>query len=60
MEMEALEEALANFSFTCGAPLQDLELPEKLENVFIHDLICEDLHVVEKLYYTAKQPLNCV
>ena len=34
-EREALNEALANFSFTCGAPLQDLELPVKLANVYI-------------------------
>ena len=52
------DEVLADFSFTCGAPLQDLELSGKLVNVYIRELSCED--PIEKLYYTAKYPPICV
>ena len=35
------EVALANFSITCGAPFQDLELHGKLVNVYVCDVTCE-------------------
>lgn len=34
-EGENLEQALMDVSFTCGAPLQDLELPGRLANVYV-------------------------
>ena len=35
-EREKLEEILNDFSFTCGAPLQDLEMEGKLADRCIH------------------------
>ena len=57
-ERENLEEALVDVSFTCGAPLQDLELPGKLANVYVQHISCEE--PIERLYYTAKYPPICV
>ena len=57
-ERENLEEALADVSFTCGAPLQDLELPGKLANVYVRDISCEE--PIEQLYYTITHPPICV
>ena len=53
-----LEKALQYVSFTCGSPLQELELPGKLVNVYIWDMVCEE--PIERLYCTAKYPLICV
>ena len=41
-ERKSLQEALANVSFTCGVPLQELELPGKLANVYVRDISCEE------------------
>ena len=57
-ERENLEEGLADVSFTRGAPLQDLQLPGRLANVYVRDISCEE--PIERLYYTAKYPLICV
>ena len=57
-EREELEEALADFRFTCGAPLQELQLAGKLAEVYVKDISCED--PIERLYYTAKCPPICV
>ena len=57
-EWNNLEVALADYSLTCGSPLQDLDLPGKLAHVYIRDLSRGD--PVEKLYYTAKYPPICV
>jgi hypothetical protein len=57
-EREELEEALADFTFTCGAPLQELQLAGKLAEVYVKDITCED--PIERLYYTAKCPPICV
>ena len=57
-ERKDLEEAVADYSFTCGAPLQDLNLPGKLAHVYVRDMSCGD--PIEKLYYTAKYPPICV
>ena len=57
-EREELEEALADFTFTCGAPLQELHLAGKLAEVYVKDISCED--PIERLYYTAKYPPICV
>ena len=45
-------------SFTCGSPLQDLELPGRLAIVYVRDISCEQ--PIERLYYTAKYPPICV
>ena len=47
-----LEETLADFTFTCGAPLHELLLPGKLVEVYVKDVSCE--HPIERLYYAAK------
>ena len=57
-EREELEEALADFMFTCGAPLQELNLPGKLADVYVKEISCED--PIECLYYAAKYPSICV
>ena len=57
-ERTQLEEALSDFTFTCGAPLQDLDLPGKLADVYVQDIVCGE--PVEKLYYSAKYPPICL
>ena len=57
-EHTQLEEALSDFTFTCGALLQDLDLPGKLADVYVRDIVCGE--PVEKLYYSAKYPPICV
>ena len=37
-ERTQLEEALSDFSFTCGAPLQDLDLTRKLADVYVREI----------------------
>ena len=54
-ECSQLEEALSDFTFTCGAPLQDLG---KMADVYVRDIVCGE--PVEKLYYSAKYPPICV
>ena len=49
-----MQEALADFKFTCGAPLQELQLAGKLAEVYVKDISCEDPN--EHLYYTARYP----
>ena len=51
-----LERALQDYTFTCGAPLKDLELPEGL-NISARDIACGE--PIEK-YYAAKYPPICV
>ena len=53
-ERKDLEDVLAEDSFSCGAPVQDLDLPGKLAHMYVQELSCGD--PVEKLYYTAKYP----
>ena len=38
-------------SFSCGAPLEDLDLPDGLPVVFVKRLSCSD--PTEKLYYSV-------
>ena len=42
---------LDDLAFSCGASLQDLDLPALLNEVFVRNLNCFDL--LEKLYYSA-------
>ena len=54
-----VEQRLNGLSFSCGAQLQDSDLPDHLkEIVFTRKLACED--PVEKLYYSAKYEDICV
>ena len=43
---------------TCGAQLQDLELPGRLNEVYTRKISCEQ--PIEKLYYSAKYSPICV
>ena len=52
------EKALEDVSFTWGSPLQESELPGKLANVYVWDIVCEE--PIERLYYTVKYPSICV
>ena len=54
-----LEQALDGMSFSCGAQLQDANIPEHLKDtVFVRRISCEE--PVEKLYYSAKFQDICV
>ena len=58
-EMKKLNSALDGLSFSCGAPLKDLELDDSLsEVVYVQDLQCGD--PVEPLYYAADFEDICV
>ena len=47
-----LQAALEGMSFSCGAPLQELDLSSDLvDNVFIHSLNCHE--PIEALYYST-------
>ena len=54
-----LEKSLDDMSFSCGAQLQDADIPTYLkEVVFVRQLSCEE--PVEKLYYAAKFADICI
>ena len=53
----SLQEALADFVFTCGSPIEDLEV-EGITNVYTRPLNCYD-HV-EKQYYNAGYAPICI
>ena len=58
-EKKELEKALDGMSFSCGAQLQDSDIPEYLKDVvFVRKISCED--PIEKLYYSAKFEDICV
>ena len=57
-ERADLEVAVEDVSFSCGASLQDLELPGRLDNVYTRELSCGE--PIEKLYYSAKYSPICV
>ena len=56
-EQADLEAALEDISFTCGAQLQNLELPGCLNEVYTRTMSCEE--PIEKLYYSAKYGPIC-
>ena len=46
-------------SFSCGAQLQDADIPAYLQDVvFVRQLVCEE--PIEKLYYAAKFADICI
>ena len=58
-EKVEVEQGLNGQSFSCGAQLQDSDLPDYLkEIVFVRKLACED--PVERLYYSAKFEDICI
>lgn len=58
-QRSSLEKSLSGMSFSCGAPLQELDLtPELCDLVFVRTLNCED--PIEILYYTAKYEPICI
>ena len=57
-ERTDLQAAIEDVSFTCGAPLQDLQLPGHLSEVYARQLSCGE--PIEKLYYTAKYSHICI
>ena len=59
MEKTNIQCALDGMSFSCGAQLQDADIPEHLKDtVFVRQMGCEQ--PVEKLYYSAKFEDICV
>lgn len=57
-EREELEETLADFMFTCGAPFQELTYQASIADLYVKDISCEDS--IERMYYAAKYPPICV
>ncbi|KAL5496676.1 hypothetical protein EMCRGX_G013014 [Ephydatia muelleri] len=58
-EKKELEKGLDCVSFSCGAQLQDSDVPEYLKDaVFVRKMSCED--PIKKLYYSAKFEDICV
>ncbi len=45
-----------DLAFTCGAPIQDLHLPGRLNDVYTRQIHCEE--PIEKLYYSAKYAIT--
>ena len=50
-ERTALQHALEDVTYTCGANIQDLELGDRFVDVFARQIRCHD--PVEKLYYSV-------
>ena len=57
-ERTDLQAAMEDIPFTCGAPLQDLDLPGRLGEVYTRELSCGE--PIEKLYYSAKYSPICI
>ena len=57
-ERTDLQVAIEDISFTCGAPLQDFQLPGRLAEVYTREFLCGEL--MDKLYYTAEYSPICI
>ena len=58
-QRKVVQDLLEGMSFSCGSPLQDLDLPSDLvDEVFIRDLNRSD--PIELLYYSAKYDPICI
>ena len=55
---QELESLLEDYTFSCGAALNDLDLPSVLSEVCARDLQCYD--PVEKLYYSMNYDPICI
>jgi hypothetical protein len=53
-----LQTVLEDYTYSCGASLEELHLPEEYNTVEIRDHSCFDL--VERLYYSAKKERICI
>ena len=49
---------LDDISYTCGATLDELELPDRLAGICVKDHCCYDM--VEKLYYSCGYDPICI
>ena len=58
-QQKTLMSALDGMSFSCGSPLQDLEMDHELKDtVFVRNMNCCDS--IEILYYTAENEPICI
>ncbi len=58
-QRSSFQNSLSGISFSCGAPLQELDIaPELCDLVFVRTLACGD--PIEFLYYTAKYEPICI
>ena len=57
-ERAAFQNILDNISYTCGATLDDLDLPDRLAGICVNDH-CYDI-MVEKLYYSCGYEPICI
>ena len=55
---QRLQQVIGDYSYTCGAKLEDLNLGEEFKNVDVKDHSCGD--PIEKLYYSAGFDPICV
>jgi len=53
-----LSTLLEDYTYTCGATLSDLELPDSLSSVCVRDVECYD--PLEKLYFSMKYDPICI
>ena len=53
-----LERKLDNFAFSCGTTLEELDLPEHMQNLAVRQLQSEE--PVEKLYYSMGYEPICI
>ena len=56
--LQKLQRVISDYSYTCGAKLDDLNLGEELKDIKVKDHSCEDS--IEKLYYSASFEPICV
>ena len=57
-DKKLLERKLDNFAFSCGTTLEELDLPEHMQNLAVRQLQCEE--PVEKLYYSMGYEPICI
>ena len=58
IDRRRLEQKLDGLSFTCGSSLQDLDLPQPLDQVYVRSMNC--FEPIEKLYYFAGYEQICI
>jgi len=57
-DKKQLQDILADIAYTCGATLEELDLPDNLKSAVVHVHNCHD--PVEKLYYSADFQPICI
>lgn len=58
IERLQLDDALSDYTYTCGATLSDLDLDGRLDDVCIRDVQCYAL--LEKLYFSLNKDPLCI